>query len=179
MNNKLLLTSTTAVIFSLLTGCASNTTSQTGQVLTGVGQILSQGQQSATGTPQQAPAPAPQAPASQPSMTEVATVTFVNILMQQMGITQPQAQSGAGMLMQYAQTKMSPTAFSQLQSVSGMPAPANNAPINSVMELSSAFQKQGLSPALIPQMIPVMLQYVGNTGGQNTANSLSSALMKK
>jgi hypothetical protein len=83
-------------------------------------------------------------------MGEAATVTLVGILMQQMGITEPQAQVSAGMLMQYAQTKMSPSAFSQLQAIPGMPAVAtsNNA-INSPLALSSAFQQQGLSSAIM------------------------------
>lgn len=174
MNSKALLTLGTSVIFSLISGCASNSAAQTGQILTGVGQILTQPQQP---QPVYAPAPVQQPPVTTQSIGEAATVTLVGILMQQMGITEPQAQAGAGMLMQYAQTKMSPNAFSQLQALPGMPAPASNTSINNTLELNSAFQQQGLSPALIPQMIPAMLQYVGNTGGQGAANSLNAALM--
>lgn len=173
MKTKVFLTLGTSVIFSLLTGCASNSTAQTGQILTGVGQILSQQPQQPTNTP----APVQQPAVTTQSIGEAAAVTLVDIFMQQMGITQPQAQAGAGMLMQYAQTKMSPNAFSQLQALPGMPAPASNTSINNVLELNSAFQQQGLSPVLIPQMIPAMLQYVGNAGGQGAANSLNAALM--
>ena len=174
MNTRISLTLGATAIFSLLTGCAANSAAQTGQILTGVGQILSQPQQQ---QPVYAPAPVEQTPVTTQSMGEAATITLVGILMQQMGITQPQAQAGAGMLMQYAQTKMSPNAFSQLQSLPGMPAPAGNTSINNVLELNAAFQQQGLSPVLIPQMIPAMLQYVGNTGGQGAANSLNAALI--
>ena len=170
MNTKLILTLGTSVIFSVLTGCASNSATQTGQILAGVGQVMAQGQQ----------IPAPQQPATTPSIGDAATGTLIGILMQQMGITQPQAQSGAGMLMQYAQSKMSPSSFSQLQALPGMPSvPAGSNSIATAAALGSAFQQQGLSSSMIPQMIPVMLQYVTNTGGTGIAGSLGSALLSR
>ena len=166
-----------------LTGCAGTDTATMAQTATSTAQVLNDAA-TILNTPA-TPTNTPQTPATQikmPSVQEAAqaaTVTFIDVLVQTMGVTQPQAQSSAGMLMQFAQTKMSPSAFSQLQAIKGMPAPASNAPIKNVVELGAAFQKQGVSPSFIPQMLPALLQYIAVKADAKTASTVSSALTQK
>jgi len=42
--------------------------------------------------------------------------------------------------------------------------------------LATSFQQLNLSPSMVNQFIPVVVDYVKNTGGQMTANLLQSAL---
>jgi len=146
-------------------------TAQTGRA------VIEAGKTAATGVP-----------VSQPSLT--------NILMSQLGVTQQQALGGAGAVFQAAKAKMAPQAFSNLsQSVPGMSdmlaaAPQVSQPlsgvtsmvggasstVNTMTSLATSFQQLNLSPSMVNQFIPVVVDYVKNTGGQMTANLLQSAL---
>lgn len=42
--------------------------------------------------------------------------------------------------------------------------------------LASSFQQLNLSPSMVNQFIPVVVDYVKNTSGEMTANLLQSAL---
>jgi hypothetical protein len=128
-------------------------------------------------------------PASQSSLT--------NVLVSQLGVTQQQALGGAGAIFQVAKDNMAQQAFTTLsQSTPGIndmlaAAPQASQPIsgatsvlgsmgntvNSMTTLASSFQQLNLSPSMVNQFIPVILDYVRNTSGQMTASLLESALM--
>jgi len=136
------------------------------------------------------------------SMAETAggQISLVNVLSQQLGISQQQALGGAGAIFQAAQAGMEPQAFSTLsQSVPGITEMLNAAPavssplssmgssvssmlggtgekLNSAASLAASFQQLNLSPDMIGQFIPIVTSYVQNTSGQVTANLLRSAI---
>ncbi|GJL76845.1 DUF2780 domain-containing protein [Nitrosomonas sp.] len=127
-------------------------------------------------------------------------IGLVDVLTQQLGISQQQALGGAGAIFQAAQTGMNPQAFSTLsQSVPGINEMLNAAPavpnplggmgsgvssmlggagntLNSATSLAASFQQLNLSPDMVGQFIPIVTNYVQNTSGQVTANLLRSAL---
>ena len=127
-------------------------------------------------------------PASQASLT--------NILVSQLGVTQQQALGGAGAIFQAAKANMAHQAFTSLsQSIPGMSqmlaaAPQVSQPlseatsmlgsvgstVNTMASLASSFQQLNLSPNMVNQFIPVVVDYVRNTSGQMTANLLQSSL---
>ena len=164
-------------VFTLLTGCAGAPASQSSQALGSAGQILQQGSQ-IVGAAQ-----------------AMQSVSLTDLLMQRVGVTQAQAQGGAGALFQVAKSQMQASAFSQLsQAVPGMNALLGAAPAlgggmgsglssmmggsgGSMLGLASAFQQQGMSPSMIQQFIPVVLEYVKGTGGNGLASTLGSALI--
>lgn len=124
------------------------------------------------------------------------------LLMQRTGVTGAQALGGAGALFQIAKNKMQPDAFSRLeQSVPGMREMLGAAPVlaqpsglagrlSSIAEASgaggtagnlvsvvSAFQQQGMSPVMVQQFIPVVIDYVKAHGNDALVNTLSAALI--
>lgn len=178
MKAKIVLTLSTPFIFSLLAGCNTIPMEQPSQTLGGVGQILQQGQQ-AVGIAQ-----------------AMQSGSLTDLLMQRTGVSQAQAQGGAGALFQVAKSQMQASAFSKLsQAVPGMGSLLGAAPQpsalsglaglaglgggsgSSMLALASAFQQQGMSPGMIQQFIPVMLEYVRGSGGSGLASMLGSALV--
>ncbi|MDO9047347.1 MAG: DUF2780 domain-containing protein [Methylobacter sp.] len=147
------------------------------------GQALQQGQQAVN--------------AAQPLQTG----SLTELLMRRTGVTQAQAQGGAGALFQIAKNKMQADAFTQLeQSVPGMQGmlgavPALSQPSDSLagrlssiagasggtagdlISVVSAFQQQGMSPAMVQQFIPVVIDYVKAHGNDALVNTLSAALI--
>jgi hypothetical protein len=132
----------------------------------------------------------------------VPTNSLTELLMQRTGVTGAQAQGGAGALFQIAKNKMQPDAFSRLeQSVPGMQEMLGAAPVlsqpsglagrlSSIADASgvggtagnlvavvSAFQQQGMSPAMVQQFIPVVIDYVKAQGNEALVNTLSAALI--
>ena len=125
--------------------------------------------------------------------------SLTDILVSQLGVSQQQALGGAGAIFQAAKANMAQQAFANMsQSVPGMSemlaaAPQVNQPLSgaasilgstggtgavgSMVSLASSFQQLNLSPSMVNQFIPVVVDYVSKTGGQMTANLLQSALM--
>lgn len=126
--------------------------------------------------------------------------SLAELLMQRTGVTGTQAQGGAGALFQIAKTKMSADSFTQLeQSVPGMqgmlgavPAlsqqgglagqlssivGASGGTAGNLISVVSAFQQQGMSPAMVQQFIPVVIDYVKTRGNDALVNSLNTALI--
>ena len=160
------------VLGTVDTGLATvGQTAQTGRA------VIEAGKTAATGVP-----------VSQGSLT--------NVLVSQLGVTQQQALGGAGAIFQAAKAKMAPQAFTSLsQSIPAMSqmlaaAPQVSQPLseatsmmgsvgstlNTMTSLASSFQQLNLSPNMVNQFIPVVVDYVKNTSGQMTANLLQSAL---
>ncbi|TAK61221.1 DUF2780 domain-containing protein [Methylobacter sp.] len=130
------------------------------------------------------------------------TNSLTELLVQRTGVTGAQAQGGAGALFQIAKNKMQPDAFNQLeQSVPGMQEMLGAAPVLSqprglagrlssiagasgvggtagnLISVVSAFQQQGMSPAMVQQFIPVVIDYVKAHGNEALVNTLSAALI--
>jgi hypothetical protein len=132
--------------------------------------------------------------------------SLTGLLMQQLGVTQPQAEGGAGALFQLAKSNMQGAAFSELSnSVPGMQgllaaAPVANSSVAGVsaggllgnleslagnsggavgnlVGLASSFQQLGLSPSMVQKFVPVVLQYVQGNGGSAVSSLLQSALV--
>ena len=131
---------------------------------------------------------------------------LTGLLMQQLGVTQSQAEGGAGAIFQLAKSKMQGAAFAELSnSVPGMQGLLAAAPVvaNSVgggglggiaggleslagnsggaagnlVGLASSFQQLGLSPSMVQKFVPLVLQYVQGNGGGAVAGVLQSAIM--
>ncbi len=131
------------------------------------------------------------------------TTGLTGLLMQQLGVTQPQAEGGAGTLFQLAKSKMSTSDFTALgNSVPDMQgllavAPVANAVGSESMSdnlagmagnlmggaggnlvgLASSFQQLGLAPDMVQKFIPIVIQYVEGNGGGAVVGALQSALM--
>ncbi len=126
--------------------------------------------------------------------------SLTELLMQRTGVNAAQAQGGAGALLQIAKSKMQAEAFAQLeQSVPGMQgmlgampalsqagglagrlssiAGASGGTAGNLLTAISAFQQQGMSPEMIGQFVPVMIDYVKARGNDAVVNALSSALL--
>ncbi|TAN70764.1 MAG: hypothetical protein EPN17_03755 [Methylobacter sp.] len=126
--------------------------------------------------------------------------SLAELLMQRTGVTGAQAQGGAGALFQIAKRKMQADAFAQLeQSVPGMQGMLGAVPVLSqsgglagrlssiagtsggtagdLISVVSAFQQQGMSPAMVQQFIPVVIDYVKARGNDALVNTLSAALI--
>jgi len=127
--------------------------------------------------------------------------SLAELLMQRTGVTADQAQGGAGALFQVAKSKMQPDAFAQLeQAVPGMNemlgavptqtqpsgglagrlssiAGASGGTAGNLVAVVSAFQQQGMSPAMVQQFVPVVIDYVRTHGNEALLNTLSTALI--
>jgi hypothetical protein len=129
---------------------------------------------------------------------------LIGLLMQQLGVTQPQAEGGAGALFQHAKSRMSAGDFTTLSNsvpdmqglLAAAPAPVS-APAASagavggggmmgdlagmaagnLPGMAGSFQQLGLAPDMVQKFIPIVVQYVQGTGGSSVASALQSALM--
>ena len=113
---------------------------------------------------------------------------LVNLLTQELGVTQEQAKGGAGAIFNTAKEKLSPADFSQVENaVPGMNDLLQAAPkpdaLSSLLgggdmgSLASSFSQLGLSPDMIGQFTPVILDYVESTGGAAVRNILQGVLL--
>jgi len=158
---------------------------QSSQTLNNVGQALQKGQQIVS------------------TAQAVQSGDLTGLLMQRVGVTQAQAQGGAGALLQIAKSKMQAEAFSSLeQTVPGIPGilaavPAIQQPsalgalagslssmaglsggtVGSLVSAASAFQQLGMTPAMVQQFIPVVVDYVKTSGGAALSQALTTALI--
>jgi len=147
--------------------------------------------------------------AGQPKTVTVPSATtgkdLTGSLMQQLGVTQSQAEGGAGAIFQLAKSKMPGTAFSELShSVPNMQGLLAAAPVikavnggnlggiagglqrlignsggaaGNLIGLVSSFQQLGLSPDMMQKFVPLVVQYVQGNGGGSVTDALQSALM--
>jgi len=134
---------------------------------------------------------------------ELKSGSLTDLLIKRVGVTQAQAEGGAGALFQAAKGKMQADSFSQLeQSVPGIQSMLGAAPTasqtstlggfagelssltgssggttNNLLAVASAFQQQGMSPVMIQQFVPVIIEYVKSNSNGALASTLSSALL--
>ncbi|SDX67105.1 DUF2780 domain-containing protein [Nitrosomonas halophila] len=106
---------------------------------------------------------------------------LTEVLMQQLGVTQQQAQGGAGALFQLAESRMSAKDFTALSnSIPDMQSLLGAAPAAGVLGsggMAGTFLQLGLTPDMVQKFIPTIVQYVEGTGGSALATALRSALM--
>ncbi|MGZ5027739.1 MAG: DUF2780 domain-containing protein [Methylobacter sp.] len=126
--------------------------------------------------------------------------SLAELLMQRTGVTQAQALGGAGALFQIAKNKMQGDAFDQLEqsvpdleemlaAVPALPqahgglagrlssiAGTSGGTAGNLVTLVSAFQQQGMSPAMVQQFIPVVIDYVKSHSNDALVNTLNAAL---
>jgi Protein of unknown function VcgC/VcgE (DUF2780) len=123
---------------------------------------------------------------------------LVDLLSSQLGVTQNQAEGGAGSIFQLAKQKVSVEDFSSIaKAVPGIDQMIGAAPkvegssstlggISSMMGsnklggmagLTSSFKKLGLSGDMVSKFTPIILDYVKNKGGVNAMNLLKGALL--
>ncbi|MDT7042503.1 DUF2780 domain-containing protein [Candidatus Nitronereus thalassa] len=126
--------------------------------------------------------------------------SLVNLLTQQLGVTETQAQGGAGSIFNLAKEKLSPQEFSQVaNSVPNMNDLIDAAPkkesgmggmfggatsmfgdsgssLEGLAGLAGSFSKLGLSPDMVNQFVPIILNYVKSSGGETVSNLLAAVL---
>lgn len=111
----------------------------------------------------------------------VPETSLTELLMQQLGVTQQQAEGGAGALFQLAKTRMSAGNFTALSnSVPEMQAMLAAAPAVAPIGgggMAATFLQLDLAPEMVQKFIPIMVQYVQNSSRSTVAAAFQSALM--
>ncbi|CAD6876936.1 DUF2780 domain-containing protein [Methylomonas fluvii] len=124
---------------------------------------------------------------------------LIDILVGQLGVSPQQALGGVGSIFSVAQQRMNPGDFSQLSNaVPGMDRYLSSVPqqvsvsgsqsllgaagglmggqLGSLANLAGSFQSLGMSPSMVSQFVPVVLQYVQNQSGAGAMSLLQHAL---
>jgi hypothetical protein len=123
---------------------------------------------------------------------------LVDLLTSQLGVTNSQAEGGAGSIFQLAKQNLSVEDFSSIaKAVPGIDKMVGAAPkvggsssslggISSMMGsnklggmagLASSFEKLGLSGDMVDKFMPIILDYVKNKGGEHAMSLLKGALL--
>ena len=126
--------------------------------------------------------------------------SLVDTLVQKLGVTNTQAEGGAGAIFQVAKDKLSSDDFQSLsQAVPGMDSMLGAAPktssdvsditsgissmlgdsdntLGSLTSLASSFKDLDLSGDMVSQFTPIMVDYVKQNGGEHLATLLQGAL---
>ena len=127
--------------------------------------------------------------------------SLVDLLIQKLGVTETQAQGGAGAIFNLAKQVLNPQEFDQVAAtVPEMDSLLKAAPqsggglsdligkgsslfggetkkqLDGAMGLANSFSELGLSPDMVNQFIPVVLDFVESKGGETVKNLLASAL---
>ncbi len=121
---------------------------------------------------------------------------LIGSLVDTLGVSEEQATGGAGAVFREAKSNMSPGDYSQLlNAVPGIDSLISAAPqagglagkassllggsagsVGGVAALTDSFSKLGLSPDMVNQFVPVILDFVQSEGGQQAMTLLKSAL---
>ena len=124
------------------------------------------------------------------------TSKLIGSLVDTLGVSEQQATGGAGAVFKEAKNNMSPGDYSQLLSaVPGIDSLISAAPqagglagkassllggsagsVKGMAGLADSFSKLGLSPDMVNQFVPVILDFVQSEGGQQAMTLLKSAL---
>ena len=125
---------------------------------------------------------------------------LVDLLISQLGITKDQASGGAGSIFQLAKQNLNVEDFSSVaKAVPGIDQMMGAAPkvegssstlggissmlgssskkLGGIAGLTSSFEKLGLSGNMVDEFIPIILDYVKKSGGENVMNLLKGALL--
>ena len=200
MNNKKILYICTPVLLAIATGLSGAVNAE-GFSLDSVNKGLTAVQKTVDSTKQttQAVQSGANAVADVKSIDVQGGLT--DALVKKLGITSEQAQGGAGALFQVAKGKLDAGQFAELsKSVPEMNSLLNAVPKQSgalsglaggvssalgdsgnaygnLAGLASTFKTLNLSPDMVDQFVPVVVDYVRTKGGDLTSNMLQSALL--
>ena len=122
------------------------------------------------------------------------TSKLIGSLVDTLGVSEEQATGGAGAVFKEAKNNMSSGDYSQLlSSVPGIDSLISKAPqsgglagkassllggsAGSMTGLADSFSKLGLSPDMVNQFVPVILDFVQSEGGQQAMTLLKNALI--
>ena len=125
---------------------------------------------------------------------------LVTMLVQKLGVTETQAQGGAGAIFNLAKNKMQAKAFEQVASaVPNIDALLEAAPkeqpglggifgggssifggaaenVGNLTALAGSFSQLGLSPEMVNQFVPIVLSFVKGNGGESVSQLLAAVL---
>jgi hypothetical protein len=124
---------------------------------------------------------------------------LIQLLTQNLGVDEGQAQGGAGLIFKLAQEKLASGEFSQLANVvpgvqdligqapeteTGMAgalgdlvgAMSGNSQLADLASLAGGFGKLGLSPNMVSEFIPIIMSFVQNQGGDGIQGLLAQVL---
>ena len=138
------------------------------------------------------------APMAQVSASSIGTaMSLVSMLSKELGVTDQQAQGGAGAILGYAKDQLSEDDFTQVaDAVPGMDGLLDAAPeagalgklaklggadtgdssLGGLASLAGSFTKLDLDSGMIGKFVPVILNYVESNGSTGAMNILSSVL---
>ena len=126
---------------------------------------------------------------------------LISNLTDQLDVTPTQAEGGTGAIFNYAKTQLNPTDFTQVaSSVPGVEGYMADAPalggsslgglggslssltgsssqLGALAELAGPFGELGLDPEMVSKFVPVVLDYVNSSAGQQTMSLLKDALL--
>jgi len=122
------------------------------------------------------------------------TSKLIGSLVDTLGVSEEQATGGAGAVFKEAKNNMGSSDYSQLlKAVPGIDSLISAAPqagglggkassllggsAGSMTGLADSFSKLGLSPDMVNQFVPVVLDFVQSEGGQQAMTLLKNALM--
>jgi hypothetical protein len=122
------------------------------------------------------------------------TSKLIGSLVDTLGVSKEQATGGAGAVFKEAKSNMDPGDYSQLLgAVPGIDSLISAAPqsgglagqassllggsAGSMTGLADSFSKLGLSPDMVNQFVPVILDFVQSEGGQQAMTLLKNALI--
>jgi hypothetical protein len=122
------------------------------------------------------------------------TSKLIGSLVDTLGVSEEQATGGAGAVFKEGKNNMSSGDYSQLlNAVPGIDSLISAAPqagglggkassllggsAGSMTGLADSFNKLGLSPDMVNQFVPIVLDFVQSEGGQQTMTLLKNALM--
>ncbi len=126
---------------------------------------------------------------------------LVQLLTNQLGVTEEQAQGGSGLLFKMAKDKLGSGDFGELASavpgienlISAAPAPQTGGisgalgglagsmggglgQLGALASLAGSFQKLGLDPSMVSKFIPIVTSFVQSQGGDSVAKILQQVL---
>ena len=121
------------------------------------------------------------------------TSKLIGSLVDKLGVSEEQATGGAGAIFKEGKNNMSSDDYSQLlNAVPGIDSLISAAPqagglggtassllggsAGSMAGLADSFSKLGLSPEMVNQFVPIVLDFVQSEGGQQAMTLLKSAL---
>jgi hypothetical protein len=122
------------------------------------------------------------------------TSKLIGSLVDKLGVSEEQATGGSGAVFKEAKNNMDPGDYTQLlKAVPGIDSLISKAPqagglagkassllggsAGSMTGLTDSFSKLGLSPDMVNQFVPVILDFVQSEGGQQAMTLLKNALL--
>jgi len=127
-------------------------------------------------------------------------LSLVKLLTERLGVTETQAQGGAGAIFNLAKEKLDAQDFSEVAStvpdMNGLldAAPKKESSLGGMFSgatslfggggggleglagLASSFSQLGLSPDMVNRFVPIILNYVKSNGGETVSNLLAAVL---